>query len=229
MSKFEITARVNPLKDQSKNVKAMASVNIDGVIGINDLTIVEGKNGLFVGYPQSKDKDGNFRDIVEFLKDEQGKTTKESLELKNAISKTLVDMLKRGERQTPSQDGQLKEPVMHEIKAYVTPLRDSTNLTRGLATVQVGELFKFNSIRINENAETGKNFTAMPSRPNSSRESGYSDIVLPIHKEFSEKLRGAVIKQYDNQLAYKNRTADKEQSAQQHEKPPAAKGAHGID
>ena len=92
MNKFQISARVNPLNDQSGNVKAMAGVTIDGVIAINNLTIVEGKNGLFVGYPQVKDKDDNFRDIVEFLKDENGKMTADALDLKDAIRKTLVDM-----------------------------------------------------------------------------------------------------------------------------------------
>jgi len=235
MSKYDITAKVNPLKDQSKNVKAMASVNIGGTIAINDMTVVEGKNGnLFVGYPQTRDKEGSFRDVVEFLKDEQGKMTKASLELKTAIGKLLTEMYKSGQRETDVQEGQEKEPVMHEIKAFVTPLRESENSTRGIATVQVGELFKVNSIRINENTKEdsenfGKNFVAMPSRPNQSRESGYSDFVHPVQKEFGEKLRGAVLKQYDNQLAWKDHMANKEQAAQQHEKPTANKSAHGID
>ena len=227
MSKYDISARVNPLADQSGNVKAMASVNIDSAIGINDLTIVEGKNGLFVSYPQTKDKDGNFRDIVEFLKDEDGKMTKACAELKNAIHKTLVEMFKNGERATPAKEGQDKEPVMHDVKAFVTPLRNSQNATKGLATVQVGELFKIGSIRVNENSKTGENFVAMPSRPDKASESGYRDVVLPVNKEFAEKLRGAVLKQYDNQLAWKNRAADKEQPAQ-HNKPAANKSAQDI-
>ena len=51
MSKYDISARVNPLKDPKSHVKAMASVTINNVVAINDLTVVEGKNGLFVGYP----------------------------------------------------------------------------------------------------------------------------------------------------------------------------------
>ena len=37
MNKYDIQARVNPLNDQSKSVKAMASVTIDDVIAINNL------------------------------------------------------------------------------------------------------------------------------------------------------------------------------------------------
>ena len=249
VSKYAISARVNPLKDQSKNVKAMASVTIDNVIAINDLTIVEGKNGAFVGYPQNKDKDGNFRDVVEFLR-KDGKMTQEAVDLRDAINKTLLDMHKNGERATenrkevrppqavfaegknsePDKAEQDKKPVDHEIKAFVTPLRESENATKGLATVQVGEMFKINSIRVNENTKEGsenfgKNFVAMPSRPDKSAESGYKDVVHPVSKEFGEKLKGAVLKQYDNQLAWKENAAKKEQSAQQHDKPPANKNA----
>ena len=235
MSKYNITAKVSPLKDQSKNVKAMASINIGGTIAINDMTIVESKNGnLFVGYPQMQDGKGEYRNVIDFLEDEHGKITKESLALKDEIRKTLVDMYKNGVKETPTQEGQDKEPVMHEVKAFVTPLRESQNATRGLATVQVGELFKINSIRINENMKEGtenfgKNFVAMPSRTNASRDSGYSDFVHPVHKEFGEALKGAVLKQYDTQLAYKNHAANKEQAAQQRDKPVTNKNAQGID
>ena len=231
MSKYDISARVNPLKDQSKNVKAMASVNIDGVIAINDLTIVEGKNGLFVGYPQTKDKDGNFRDIVEFMRDEDGKMTTASVDLKNAIGKILTDMYKKNERETPMKEGQEKSPVMHEVKAFVTPLRDSKNSTKGLATVQVGDMFKVNSIRINESSKDGANFVAMPSRPDKATESGYRDVIHPVNKEFGETLKSAVLKQYDNQLAWKNRTAtaDKVQDAPQQTRQATNKSTHDIE
>ena len=226
MNNYELSARVNPLDDQSKNTKAMASVTIDNAVAINSLTIVEGNNGnLFVGYPQSKGNDGSFRDIVEFLRDENGKMTKESLELKEAINKLLTDMYKNGERATPEVEGEIKEPVMHEIKAYVTPLRDSENATRGIATVQVGDLFKINSVRINENMKEGsenfgKNFVAMPSRPDQSSENGYRDIVHPVNREYGENLKGTVLKQYNTQLQWKIHKENKERTqAKQRDKP----------
>jgi len=209
--KYHISATVNPLADQSGNVKAMASVTIDGVVKINNLTIVEGKNGLFVGYPQTKDKEGKFRNIIEFLKDK----------LKSAIQKLLIAMYKNGERATPKND---EPPVMHDVKAIVTPLRESKNSTRGLATVQVGDLLKINSIRINENATTNENFVAMPSRPDKSSESGYSNIVYPVNKDFASSLYSEVLKQYDKKLEWKNRTNDdKDQSSPQRDEPTANK------
>ena len=233
MSKYDISARVNPLNDKSGRVKAMANVTIDNAIAINNLTIVEGNKGnLFVGYPQTKDKDNNYRDIVQFLKDDNGKMTKESVELKDAIQKLLVDMYKNNERATPEKAEHEKVPVMHEVKAYVTPLRESENATKGLATVQVGELFKIGSVRVNENTKEdaknfGENFVAMPSRPDKTSESGYRDVVHPVNKEFGEALKGAVLKQYDNQVAWKENAAKKEQT-QQREKPAVNKSAQDI-
>lgn len=105
-------------------------------------------------------------------------------------------------------------------------MRESENATKGLATVQVGEMFKIGSIRVNENTKEGsenfgKNFVAMPSRPDKFAESGYRDVVHPVNKDFSEKLKGAVLKQYDNQVAWKQNAAKKEQPAHQQEKPAA--------
>jgi DNA-binding cell septation regulator SpoVG len=142
-------------------------------------------------------------------------------------------MFKKGERATPDKVEQDKKLVMHEVKAFVTPLCDSQNATKGLATVQVGELFKVGSVRINENTKEGaenfgKNFVAMPSRPDKSADGGYRDVVHPVNKEFGEKFRDTVLKQYDNQLAYKNRENNKEQTAQPHEKTAANKSNQDI-
>jgi len=234
MGKYEISARVNPLADQSQKVKAMASVTIDNVVAINDLTVVEGKNGLFVGYPQSKDKDGSFRDIVQFLKGEDGKMAKESMELKEAIGKTLVDLFKNGERATPEKAGADKKTVIHEIKAFVTPLRDSQTATKGLATVQVGELFKIGSVRVNQNTKEGtenfgKNFVAMPSRPDKTAENGYRDVVHPVNREFGDNLRKTVLKQFDTQMEWKNRSADKEKSTPEQARQSADKSNPGLE
>ena len=63
----EITAKVFPMKGDG-STKAFASVAINDAIVINGVRVVDGANGLFVSMPQSKDKEGNFRDIV-FAKD----------------------------------------------------------------------------------------------------------------------------------------------------------------
>ena len=211
---INISARVNPLNDQSKNVKAMASVTIDNVVAIKNLSIVEGKNGLFVSYPQFKAGENDFRNIVDFVRNEDGQMTKNSANLKDTISKTLIGMYRNNQRELEAEN---KEPVNHDVRAFVTPLRESENATKGLATLQVSDMLRVNAIRVNENMREdsdnfGKNFVSMPSRQDSYSKTGYSDIVHPVTKEFKEKVDKAILSQYDRQLDYQSHGKGKEQT-----------------
>lgn len=53
--------RIMPVKSGNGSAKAYASITLDGVFAVNDIRIVDGKNGLFVALPnrKGKDKDGN--------------------------------------------------------------------------------------------------------------------------------------------------------------------------
>lgn len=53
--------RIMPVKSGNGSAKAYASITLDDVFAVNDIRIVEGKNGLFVAFPnrKGKDKDGN--------------------------------------------------------------------------------------------------------------------------------------------------------------------------
>ena len=46
------------------NTKAFASLTIEDSICITGLKLVEGKSGLFVSFPQYKNKEGEYKDIV---------------------------------------------------------------------------------------------------------------------------------------------------------------------
>ncbi|MCL2853606.1 MAG: SpoVG family protein [Defluviitaleaceae bacterium] len=59
----ELEIRIYPVKEPKGNTKAFASISIDGMFGVHGVSIVEGKNGLFVAMPQTKDAQGNYRDI----------------------------------------------------------------------------------------------------------------------------------------------------------------------
>jgi len=139
-------------------------------------------------------------------------------------------MYNNGERATPEKEGQAKEAKDHDVKAFVTPLRDSETPTKGLGTVQIGEMLKINGIRVNENTKEGsenfgKLFVAMPSRPDKAAESGYRDIVHPVNKDFGDKLRAAVLDKFDDQLAWQKNKDAKEKAAQR-EKPSPNKSEH---
>lgn len=47
-----IEARIEELVNNNSHVKARASINIGGAFAIRNLTVIEGKNGLFVNMPQ---------------------------------------------------------------------------------------------------------------------------------------------------------------------------------
>ena len=56
--------RVYPLSNKDSNLKAFASITLDDAVCITGIRIVEGKMGLFVSMPQSKDNDGEYHDVA---------------------------------------------------------------------------------------------------------------------------------------------------------------------
>lgn len=62
LKEIDLEIRAYPIADPKGAVKGYASVTIDGMFGAHGLSVVEGKNGLFVSMPQTRD--GNtYRDI----------------------------------------------------------------------------------------------------------------------------------------------------------------------
>ncbi|MBL8026812.1 MAG: SpoVG family protein [Fibrobacteres bacterium] len=55
--------KVFPLKNKDSKVKAMAHVILNNCFRITGLKVVEGINGLFIGWPAEKGKDGNYHEI----------------------------------------------------------------------------------------------------------------------------------------------------------------------
>lgn len=60
---MDLEVRAYPIAEPKGNTKGYASVTIDGTFGVHGLSIVEGKNGLFVAMPQTRDTKGEYRDI----------------------------------------------------------------------------------------------------------------------------------------------------------------------
>ena len=55
--------RIFPFKNAKTKVKAFAHIILNGALRLGGLRVIEGENGLFVGYPSEKGKDGNFYDV----------------------------------------------------------------------------------------------------------------------------------------------------------------------
>ena len=58
-----IEVRAYPISEPRGNTKGYANVSVDGQFALNGISIVEGKNGLFVSMPQTRDGKGNYRDV----------------------------------------------------------------------------------------------------------------------------------------------------------------------
>lgn len=58
-----ITARVYPVEGRGKTV-AMASIELNEEFVISGVRVVSGCNGLFVSFPQKKNKNGDYDDIA---------------------------------------------------------------------------------------------------------------------------------------------------------------------
>ena len=56
--------RVFPLYKKDSTLKAFASITIEDAVCITGIRIVEGKLGLFVSMPQSKDNEGEYHDVA---------------------------------------------------------------------------------------------------------------------------------------------------------------------
>lgn len=56
--------RVYPLSNKDSNLKAFASITIDDAVCITGIRIIEGKNGVFMSMPQSKDNEGEYHDVA---------------------------------------------------------------------------------------------------------------------------------------------------------------------
>ncbi len=61
---MKVEVKVYPIKERKGKVLAFAAVTLDGYFVVHDVTVVEGENGLFVGFPSKKWSDGEYHDIA---------------------------------------------------------------------------------------------------------------------------------------------------------------------
>lgn len=75
---MEITdVRVYPVRDEK--VRAFISIVFDRCFMINDIKVIQGKDGLFVSMPSRKRKNGEFKDVAHPLNSETRKWVEERI------------------------------------------------------------------------------------------------------------------------------------------------------
>lgn len=56
--------RVRPMDKADSNMKAVASITIDGEFVVHDIKVIQGNDKLFIVMPSKKDGNGDFKDIA---------------------------------------------------------------------------------------------------------------------------------------------------------------------
>src|SRR3978361_1741025 len=116
---MEITeVKVFPI--QEEKLKALVSIVFDQCFMVNDIKIIQGRDGLFISMPSRKKKNGEFKDVAHPLNNETRRMIEEKVlaEYDAALRERGEPPADRGERasRTPHERGETLEEV-HGIAA----------------------------------------------------------------------------------------------------------------
>ncbi len=152
---------------------ANATVEIDELFIINNVRLMQGKNGLFVSMPSNQNSKGEYQNIAYFT----GVEEREQL----AIELGREYMKRTG----------IKIPQAEKIDVNIF-LIDRGN-QKGYATVTIDEKMKITGIRVIE----GKKglFVSMPELKDSKGE--YHDVIRPASKRAYEAIQEAILGEYN--------------------------------
>ena len=80
--------RFTMMKEDKGNLKAFVSVTFEDCLIVTGIRLLDGKNGLFISFPQNKDSEGEYHDIV-FPNSKEGREaiTEKIIEAYNEASK----------------------------------------------------------------------------------------------------------------------------------------------
>ncbi len=163
---------------------ATATLLINNMFLIHGVTLVSGKNGIFVSMPSIKKSDGSYQDYVFF-------TTKEEREKITML--VMKDYLNRVSF--------FNEPITSNMK--VNLFLEEKGKQKAYATVVVDEKFNINRIRVME----GKDglFVSMPQYKD--RHGEYQAVICPASSEAYAAITKLVMSEYIRQTETKNEAA----------------------
>ena len=186
-----ISVKTSKLENSENGIKGLATVTFGDSFKVQSISIMEGKNGLFVSMPSYKSKQ----------MDENGDPVYK--DICNPITKDFRDSLYgailssfQNEREATIGEADGRNIPNYGIK--VTPINNGGN-TVGIARIYLEDAFVISNVAIKQTKD-GKMFASMPSFKTSQvDENGkpvYKDICYPATKEFRQQLQKAVINAY---------------------------------
>jgi stage V sporulation protein G len=106
---MEITeVKVFPI--QEEKLKAFVSIVFDHCFMVNDIKIIQGRDGLFISMPSRKKKNGEFKDVAHPLNNE----TRRMIEGK-VLTEYERLLAERGEQPSHSADSEIRVTPIGEI------------------------------------------------------------------------------------------------------------------
>lgn len=186
-----ISVKTNKLENSENGIKGLATVSFGDAFKVQSISIMEGKNGLFVSMPSYKSKHV----------DEHGEPIYK--DICNPITKDFRDQLYGAILSSFENDREatIGEADGRNIPNYgikVTPINNGGN-TVGIARIYLEDAFVISNVAIKKTKE-GKTFASMPSYKTSQvDENGkavYKDICYPANKEFRQQLQKAIVNAY---------------------------------
>lgn len=116
---MEITeVKVFPI--QEEKLKAFVSIVFDQCFMVNDVKIIQGKDGLFISMPSRKKKNGEFKDVAHPLNNETRRMIEEKVltEYDRVLLERGEHPAERGERAAAlARPADREEPESREIAA----------------------------------------------------------------------------------------------------------------
>lgn len=192
MEVTDVRIRKNPNQDSA--VKGYASLTLNGSVVVSGVSVMEGKNGLFIKMPNYQNKNGDYIDIA-------NPVTKE---MRQTINKEVIDAYNGKTFENKAMPVNISSVQMNFIS--------SDSNTASKATVTFDNEFAVHNIRL-INGEHGM-FAAMPAVKG--KDGKYHDIVYPVTKELREQINSRIIEEYQIQS---NKAQQHEIQVQQQHEP----------
>ena len=179
-----VEANVYPVEQGKGNLLAFASVTLGGCFAVQDLRVMNGKNGPFVAMPSKMGTDKQFHNTCFPVTSQMRK------DLDSAV------MEKYQSHEPPmNRDSAAKSDASMSVDVKVYPVQQSGNDKSNLlayASVTLGGCFAVTNMRV----MNGKNgpFMALPSKMGKDRQ--YHNTCFPTTAAMREKLETAVMGAY---------------------------------
>jgi stage V sporulation protein G len=101
----KLEVRAYPIAEPKGNILGSATIAMDtpiGVLAVREVRIINGQNGPFISMPQTKDREGNYKDLV-------FPTTKEGRAQLNTAILDAYTAAKEKAQEKPSVKDQIRE------------------------------------------------------------------------------------------------------------------------